>query len=151
MIKRECDFCLEPAGDTPYRKSLADSIAFGCIPILFHPMTDNANGWLWDGWREAGRVLVPRDDFLAGRITLRALLETLPSSLREHMKATVSTYARRFQVSLGDDPNGVGDEVHAIVTRAAEFAQEQEERLFPGLAARHLARDGTAESDVRGA
>ena len=58
-VKQESDFCLEAAGDTPYRKSLADSIGMGCIPMLFHPMTDNANEVLWHDWKESARVLVP--------------------------------------------------------------------------------------------
>ena len=59
QIKHDSDFCLEPQGDSPFRKSLADSIGMGCIPILFHPMTDNANALLWEGWKQASRVLIP--------------------------------------------------------------------------------------------
>ena len=33
-------FCLEPEGDSPFRKSLSDSIGFGCIPVLFSNLTE---------------------------------------------------------------------------------------------------------------
>jgi hypothetical protein len=121
--KQRADFCLEPAGDTPYRKSLADSLSFGCIPILFHPMTDNANEWLWNGWKEASRILVPRDAFLRGNITLEGLLQTIPAPLVALMKRTVMKYARRFQISVEDDLEG--DEVHMMLLGAAEYASKR--------------------------
>lgn len=33
------EFCLQPAGDSPTRKSLFDSLISGCIPVLFDPFT----------------------------------------------------------------------------------------------------------------
>ena len=39
--KAKAVFCLEPAGDSPWRKSLADSITLGCIPVLFSDLTDD--------------------------------------------------------------------------------------------------------------
>ena len=80
-IKQESDFCLEAGGDSPFRKSLADSIGLGCIPMIFHPMTDHANELLWADWKEGARVLVPRDDYVAGRIELSRLVETAPPPL----------------------------------------------------------------------
>ena len=111
-LKQQSDFCLEPGGDTPYRKSLADSIGCGCIPLIFHVMTDNANEWLWEGWKEGARVLVPRKPFLDGALTLERLVDTMPPRLLEQMKATLAANARRFTISLADDP---GDAVHALV------------------------------------
>ena len=118
-LKMESDLCLEAAGDTPYRKSLADSIGSGCVPMLFHPMTDHANGWLWDSWKDAARVVVPRDDFITGRLKLARLAETMPPPLLALMKATISANARRFQISLSDDDC---DSVHMILTGLAEAA-----------------------------
>lgn len=117
--KHESDFCLEAGGDTPFRKSLADSIGMGCVPMLFHPMTDHANGLLWSKWKEAARVLVPRDAFLAGRLTIRRLVDTCPPGLLALYKKTISTNARRFQISLIDDP---GDAVHMMLTGLTEIA-----------------------------
>ena len=130
--KRHCDFCLEPAGDSPYRKSLADSMAFGCVPIFFHPMTDNANEWLWGGWKEASRVYVERGDYLKpqseGGIILSELIESCPPALLQRYKATIMRYARRFQVSLFDDVEPPYDAVHMMLERAAEYAESQQLR-----------------------
>mmetsp|Transcript_15181 Transcript_15181/g.33041 ORF Transcript_15181/g.33041 Transcript_15181/m.33041 type:complete len:446 (-) Transcript_15181:108-1445(-) len=96
-------FCLEPAGDSPYRKSLSDSITYGCIPVLFSNLTNEVAPWHWEKWREAGRVLVPRDAFTTGVIDLKVLLESIPSRLLTLMQATVRQNARGFQYSLEDD------------------------------------------------
>ncbi|XP_074315425.1 xyloglucan-specific galacturonosyltransferase 1-like [Silene latifolia] len=36
---RESEFCLQPPGDSPTRKSLFDSLVAGCIPVVFYPFT----------------------------------------------------------------------------------------------------------------
>ena len=123
-VKLQSDFCLEPAGDTPFRKSLADSIASGCIPVLFHPMTDHANEWIWNGWKSAGRVLVPRAAYVAGEISLHALLGTsLPRALLTKMKRVLSLNARKFTISLDDDPD---DQLHALLIGASRLARRLE-------------------------
>ncbi|GAV57940.1 Exostosin domain-containing protein [Cephalotus follicularis] len=33
------EFCLQPPGDSPTRKSVFDSLVSGCIPVLFDPFT----------------------------------------------------------------------------------------------------------------
>ena len=96
-------FCLEPAGDSPYRKSLSDSITYGCIPVLFSNLTNEVAPWHWGEWKEEGRVLVPRDAFTAGLIDLKVLLESIPPQLLTLMQATVRQNARGFQYSLEDD------------------------------------------------
>ncbi|KAK7406138.1 hypothetical protein VNO78_07757 [Psophocarpus tetragonolobus] len=35
----ESEFCLQPTGDSPTRKSVFDSLISGCIPVLFDPFT----------------------------------------------------------------------------------------------------------------
>ncbi|CAI0414431.1 unnamed protein product [Linum tenue] len=35
----ESEFCLQPPGDSPTRKSVFDSLVSGCIPVLFSPFT----------------------------------------------------------------------------------------------------------------
>ncbi|CEL93738.1 unnamed protein product [Vitrella brassicaformis CCMP3155] len=42
---RSSVFCLNPPGDSPSRKAIADSILLGCIPVLFHP--DQLQLWPW--------------------------------------------------------------------------------------------------------
>lgn len=102
--KGKAKFCLEPAGDSPWRKSISDSITFGCIPVLFSELTDNVTPWFWNDWKARGRVLVPRDEFVAGRIDLKKLLQSMPPDLLELMQKTLKDKARRFQYSLDEDP-----------------------------------------------
>ena len=41
-------FCLQPLGDTTTRKGLFDAIMFGCIPVVFHPLSASAMyTWHW--------------------------------------------------------------------------------------------------------
>nr|GMD94327.1 probable xyloglucan galactosyltransferase GT20 [Ipomoea batatas] len=35
----ESEFCMQPPGDSPTRKSVFDSLVAGCIPVLFDPLT----------------------------------------------------------------------------------------------------------------
>ena len=35
----ESEFCLQPDGDSPTRKSVFDSLIAGCIPVVFDPFT----------------------------------------------------------------------------------------------------------------
>ena len=121
FAKQQADFCLEPGGDSPYRKSLADDISMGCIPVLFHPMTDNANEWLWATWKHSGRLLVDRAAFLRGEVNLHRLLSSAPPPLVQRMKATVRRHARVFTISMQDDP---GDSIHAILVGASRLAAD---------------------------
>ena len=98
-------FCLEPAGDSPWRKSLADSITLGCIPVLFSNLTDDVAPWFWGDWKARGRVLVPQVDFLAGRVDLKMLLQSIPPQLLRLMQRTLQEKARQFQYSTDDDQN----------------------------------------------
>ena len=48
-------FCFQPLGDLPMRKGLFDAIMFGCIPVVFHPLTASAMyTWHWSAklWRD---------------------------------------------------------------------------------------------------
>mmetsp|Transcript_15116 Transcript_15116/g.41791 ORF Transcript_15116/g.41791 Transcript_15116/m.41791 type:complete len:569 (+) Transcript_15116:97-1803(+) len=113
LIKGKSIFCLEPAGDSPWRKSISDSITFGCIPVLFHEMTDDVAPWHWGHWKKQGRVLVDRQAFVEGRIDLYSLLSTIPPQLQTLMQQTLSRFARQFQYSLTDDPGRDG--IHTIL------------------------------------
>lgn len=102
-LKRRALFCLEPVGDSPFRKSLSDSIALGCVPVLFSSWTDAVAPWFWGSWKARARVLVPRNDFLGGTIELRQLLSSIPPTLLQTMQATLAQKGKSFQYSLDDD------------------------------------------------
>ncbi|KAE9612896.1 putative exostosin [Lupinus albus] len=39
QVFAESEFCMQPPGDSPTRKSVFDSLISGCIPVLFDPFT----------------------------------------------------------------------------------------------------------------
>lgn len=125
LVKSDTTFCLEPGGDSPWRKSLSDSIAFGCIPVLFSNDTDNVAPWFWGDWKAAGRVLVDRDDFVAGRVDLLELLGSVPPGLLRLMRETLAGHARRYQYSLRDDP---GDAVHVLLAAMRDHSRSMDRR-----------------------
>ena len=120
LLKYQSTFCLEPAGDSPFRRSTTDSIAFGCIPVFFSAPQEDAYNWLWSGWRRAASVRVNRTLYLDGKIDLHRLLNSAPPELIMRMRHTLAQHARAFTMSLEDDP---GDEVHLLVHGAVEAAK----------------------------
>ena len=138
MIKSKAVFCLEPAGDSPWRKSIADSVAFGCIPVFFSNLTDDWSPWHWGDWKARARVLVSRSDFLTGRIDLKTLLQSIPPHLLELMQTALEQNMRKFQYSTFDDPqDGVRLILHGLHQKALYMEQrgyctvsEERERLL---------------------
>jgi hypothetical protein len=118
-------FCLEPAGDSPWRKSLADSISFGCIPVFFSELTDETSPFSWGAWKLQARVLVPRTDFVAGRVDLYHLLSSIPPQLLELMQDTLGRYARQFQYSLDEDEDdGIRATLEGLHNKALEMKRQ---------------------------
>ena len=117
-LKRSAVFCLEPVGDTPYRKSYADSVVAGCVPVTFHEATADAYEWLWEGG-QPGRLAIDRAAFLNGTVDLKRHLEALPPAQVRRLQQAVRRSARRFQVSASHDAS---DLVGAILRRAAAEA-----------------------------
>lgn len=130
--KGKATFCLEPAGDSPWRKSISDSITFGCIPVLFSELTDNVTPWFWKDWKDRARVLVPRDDFVAGRIDLKKLLQSIPPELLSLMKKTLKDKARRFQYSIDEDPE---DGIRITLDNLHRIAKDMERQGVCGYKA----------------
>jgi hypothetical protein len=123
-IKKKSIFCLEPVGDSPWRKGIADSVSFGCIPILLSNVTDMVADWSWNHWKRQGRILIPRDDFVEGRLDLYTLLTSIPSQLLELMQVTLARYGRQFQYSLDEDTN---DGIHMTLMGLRRQAESMEQ------------------------
>ena len=104
LWKQNSTFCLEPVGDSPWRKSLADSIAFGCIPVLFSKDSDDVAPWFWGDWKDRGRILLDREDVVSGRVDLYELLHNIPDDILQIMQETLRFHGSSFQYSLGEDP-----------------------------------------------
>ena len=120
MLKYMSTFCLEPAGDSPFRRSITDSIALGCIPVFFSSMQEDTYNWLWEDWRRIATVRVNRSSFLRGEIDLHSLLSSIPPELLKLMRSTIAQHARKFTVSMSDDP---GDAIHHLLHGALQMSQ----------------------------
>jgi len=94
-------FCLQPAGDSPSRKSIGDVIALGCIPVFFHPAQPKWYGVNWDGW--SAYVYIPRREFLDGTIDLYQHLAAIPKDEVQRMQNSVYENAHKFQYQVSDN------------------------------------------------
>ena len=120
-LKARAVFCLEPVGDSPFRKSTTDSIVLGCIPVLFSSLTDEMAPWSWGALKARGRVLVPRDAYLAGALDLSALLQSVPPRFLSTMQRTLAAIAKGFQISLDDDPgDGLELLLHGLLRQSRQ-------------------------------
>lgn len=63
-LKRRSVFCLEPGGFNVIRKAIFDSLALGCIPVLFVESYEVAQlwPWHWGSWRNQSSVIIPRGE-----------------------------------------------------------------------------------------
>ena len=120
MLKYQSTFCLEPAGDSPYRRSTTDSIALGCIPVFFSSLQEEMYNWLWQDWRMISSVRINRTSFLRGEVDLYDLLSSIPADLLALMRRTLAQHGRRFTVSTSDDP---GDAIHHLLHGAVQMSQ----------------------------
>lgn len=75
--KKASKFCLEPAGDNPYRKSVWDSLSCGCIPVVFNHYMRLGSPWHWGPFRNESMVYINSLDFIAGKIDLRKVLRSI--------------------------------------------------------------------------
>ena len=117
LQKRHAVFCLEPEGDSPYRKSLYDSIVMGCIPVLFSRDTDVSSPFHWGSFHAESRVLYSEQDYLTGKVTLASLVDMPDEDVRA-MQASIAAHAQRLQYSFDDMPGG-DDAVEVLLKKAA--------------------------------
>ena len=117
LQKRRSVFCLEPEGDSPYRKSVYDSIVNGCIPVLFSIDTDISSPYHWGSFHEKSRVLISEKSYLGNKTGLSSLAE-IPSDKVRAMQASIAANAQRMQYSLDDMPGG-DDAVEVLLKKAA--------------------------------
>ena len=109
--KQRATFCLEPHGDSPDRKSVSDDVSAGCIPVFFSNASYALTPWFWavgDGGKGTGaggdddqesRLLIDRDAFLKGSVTLRSALASIPAAAIERMQRRLARIALGFQYS----------------------------------------------------
>ena len=104
-MKQKAVFCLEPEGDSPFRKSIYDSLTAGCIPVLFSLNTDAVSPWHWGSFRADSRVLMSPDDYM-NNVTSLQTLRSIPAERVALMQATIRANAHKLHYAFEDYPSG---------------------------------------------
>lgn len=125
-IKEQALFCLEPGGDSPYRKSVFDDLSSGCIPVVFSPYLQLVAPWHWGHFRNESQVYINREDYLEGKIDLFVELQNIAASPRlQQLRRAIAANAHATQYSQSDYP---GDGVERLLIGAHHAAQSWERR-----------------------
>ena len=104
LAKAQSLFCLEPLGDSPYRKSIWDSLSLGCIPVVFSVYSEITAPWHWGGWRNTSRVYVPEKVFLDDDFDLVDYLRAIPPGHVRSMQDTIAKHANAINIAVDDLP-----------------------------------------------
>ncbi|CAN0860742.1 Probable xyloglucan galactosyltransferase GT12 [Linum grandiflorum] len=74
-------FCLQPAGDSPTRRSIFDSILAGCIPVFFHPYSAYGQ-YTWHLPRNYSlySVYIPEELVREGKVNVEERLLQVPEA-----------------------------------------------------------------------
>ncbi|KAH8057167.1 hypothetical protein JL722_6808 [Aureococcus anophagefferens] len=127
--KQSAVFCLEPGGDSPYRKSIYDSVLSGCIPVVFSQYARAVAPHHWGSFRNASTVFVDEAAYAAGDLDLFEFLRGIPGDAVAAMQRTIDAHAHRLMYALDDYPH---DAVENILVGAAHLARRREKRRAPG-------------------
>ncbi|TVU30467.1 hypothetical protein EJB05_22092, partial [Eragrostis curvula] len=89
-VFQSSDFCLEPSGDTPTRRSTFDSIMAGCIPVFFQPDSAYTQYTLHlpkdpDSWS----VLIMHTDITGRNVSIEETLSKIPPEKVKAMREEV--------------------------------------------------------------
>ncbi|XP_047966484.1 xyloglucan-specific galacturonosyltransferase 1-like [Salvia hispanica] len=81
------EFCLQPTGDSPTRKSVFDSLISGCIPVLFDPMTAYYQ-YPWHLPEDWGKysVFIDKEEVRNKSVNVVERLMKIPAKERENMR-----------------------------------------------------------------
>eukprot|EP00440_Ansanella_granifera_P053631 gb/GFBE01058142.1/.p1 GENE.gb/GFBE01058142.1/~~gb/GFBE01058142.1/.p1 ORF type:complete len:1389 (+),score=207.12 gb/GFBE01058142.1/:1-4167(+) len=121
LNKLNMTFCLEPGGYTPYRRSLTDSVTFGCIPVIFSRYMQEANPWHWGTWENQSAVYIEESRVVSGEVELRDFLAAIPEQDVLRMQDTIAHYGHQWQFALDDFP---GDAFDVLLKGAHRKSQE---------------------------
>lgn len=83
----ESEFCLQPPGDSPTRKSVFDSLISGCIPVLFDPFTAYYQyPWHFPEDSEKYSVFMDKKDVREMNVNVVERLANISMRERENMR-----------------------------------------------------------------
>jgi len=93
-------FCLHPAGDSPSRKGIIDSVLLGCIPVLFSKPQLKLWPWHWDA--KNASVYLDGATALEGGLDILSALEDLPKSRVDELRRAGRVVAYQMQYNTRD-------------------------------------------------
>ncbi|XP_019238683.1 PREDICTED: xyloglucan-specific galacturonosyltransferase 1-like [Nicotiana attenuata] len=83
----ESEFCLQPPGDSPTRKSVFDSLISGCIPVIFDPFTAYYQySWHLPEDHRKYSVFIDQEDVRNMKVNVVERLMQIPAKERENMR-----------------------------------------------------------------
>ncbi|KAI3687536.1 hypothetical protein L1987_81233 [Smallanthus sonchifolius] len=86
----ESEFCLQPPGDSPTRKSVFDSLVSGCIPVLFDPFTAYYQ-YPWHLPEDHGKysVFIDQEEVRNMKVNVVERLMKVPLKERDDMRRNI--------------------------------------------------------------
>ncbi|XP_060211042.1 xyloglucan-specific galacturonosyltransferase 1-like [Lycium barbarum] len=83
----ESEFCLQPPGDSPTRKSVFDSLISGCIPVIFDPFTAYYQySWHLPEDHRKYSVFIDQEDVRNMKVNVVEKLMQIPAKERGNMR-----------------------------------------------------------------
>ncbi|XP_074333935.1 xyloglucan-specific galacturonosyltransferase 1-like [Apium graveolens] len=83
----ESEFCLQPPGDSPTRKSVFDSLISGCIPVFFDPFTAYYQ-YSWHLPEDHGKysMFIDQEEVRKSKVNVVEWLMKIPKKARDDMR-----------------------------------------------------------------
>lgn len=102
------NFCLQPRGDTPTRRSLFDSMIAGCIPVLFHEDTAYSQ-YTWHLSNDSSKwsVYIPEDDIRKGVSVEEVLMSYSQTQVRELRDTVIESIPKLLYTGFSDEDTGI--------------------------------------------
>ncbi|KAG5593195.1 hypothetical protein H5410_043709 [Solanum commersonii] len=86
----ESEFCLQPPGDSPTRKSVFDSLISGCIPVIFDPFTAYYQySWHLPQDHNKYSVFIDQEDVRKMKVNVVERLMQIPTKEKENMRSYI--------------------------------------------------------------
>ncbi|CAN6856605.1 unnamed protein product [Brassica oleracea] len=102
---QDSEFCLQPPGDSPTRKSVFDSLVAGCIPVIFDPYTAYYQyTWHLPEDHRTYSVYINKEDLKAKKVNV--INELMAMSLREREDMRSYIVHELLPGLVYGDPNG---------------------------------------------
>ncbi|XP_010436856.1 PREDICTED: probable xyloglucan galactosyltransferase GT20 [Camelina sativa] len=87
---QDSEFCLQPSGDSPTRKSVFDSLISGCIPVIFNPYTAYYQyAWHLPEDHRKYSVYISQEDVEGKRVNVVKKLMAKTLSEKEEMRSYI--------------------------------------------------------------